>query len=257
MFIDSETGTSQLHHVGLLIQWGLRVAARPAQEEEYRKLINRYHDEPAFRAAVRETCSGLGLAILDVSEHGLVLAALESSVFTFTPSEFRSGGSPEDRLLDGLVQIAIAATVFPRARDLDESVELARPPVTVAEVEATLRGISDHFAEQQRSEADPEASAEQQGLTEAWRIYQRRLPSGGNKRQSPRSTLRIIAYSLEKLRDHGCFTLNRDSPPAWQPTRRYQVHVQQLAASRIHQEFQRIMRRAGSNAAPLAPQDDS
>jgi hypothetical protein len=78
-----------------------------------------YFDDPAFCTTVQATADGLGLLVLDVSEHCLVLAPREDSAFQFKPADFRPGTTrAEDRLLDGLVQVAIAATVFPRARDL-------------------------------------------------------------------------------------------------------------------------------------------
>jgi hypothetical protein len=105
--------------VGRLIQWGLQPLARPAQEPEYHELATMYFDDPAFCTTVQATADGLGLLVLDVSEHCLVLAPREDSAFQFKPADFRPGTTrAEDRLLDGLVQVAIAATVFPRARDL-------------------------------------------------------------------------------------------------------------------------------------------
>jgi hypothetical protein len=51
-----------------------------------------------------------------------------------------------------------------------------------------------------------------------------------------RATRRIIEYSLDRLREFGCFTqVRQGSEPAWQPTRRYQVMVQQLAGTALFQ----------------------
>ena len=57
-------------HAGRLVQWALRPLARPAQESEYRELVERYFDDGGFRVTVRELADGLGLQVLDVSEHG-------------------------------------------------------------------------------------------------------------------------------------------------------------------------------------------
>lgn len=231
--------------VGRLLQWGLRPQARPAQETGYQELIDRYFDDGSFRAAVRETAQGLGLEVLNASEHGLVLVPLEDSVFALRPADFRpSSSKAEDRMLDGLVQIAIATTVFPRARDLDEDPDLVRPPVTVGEIEAQLRGICDMLAEQARDEPDPEASDEERGLIEAWRVYQRRSEAMETKdaRKGTRTTRRIIEHGLERLREFGCFTaIRQGGEPAWQPTRRYQIMVQELAATRLYEHIRVVL----------------
>ncbi len=220
---------------GRLIQWGLRPLARPAQEAEYRELVERYYDDGSFRTTVRELADGLGLHLLDVSEHGIVLAPQGDSIFQLKPGDFRPGSSKvDDRLLDGLAQVAIAATVFPRARDLDEDADIVRPPVTVEEVEAQLRHICERLAEEARGKPDPDAADERRGLVEAWRVYLQRLESMETRdsRKAMRATRRVIEYSLDRLREFGCFTqVRQGDEQAWQPTRRYQVLVQQLAGT--------------------------
>lgn len=226
-------------HAGRLVQWGLRPLARPAQEAEYQELVERYLDDGVFRTTVRELADGLGLTVLDVSEHGLVLAPQDESIFALRPADFRPGSSKvDDRLLDGLAQIAIAATVFPRARDLDEDSDFVRAPVTVDEVEAQLRQLCDRICEEARVAPDPDASDEHRGLIEAWRVYMQRLDSMETRdaRKAMRATRRIIEFSLDRLRELGCFTqVRQGSDPAWQPTRRYQVMVQQLAGTALFQ----------------------
>ncbi|HYV19367.1 MAG TPA: hypothetical protein VFC25_10100 [Verrucomicrobiae bacterium] len=225
-------------NAGRLVQWALRPLARPAQEAEYRELVERYFDDGTFRTTVRELTDGLGLQVLDVSEHGVVLAPQDDSVFGLKPADFRSGSSKvDDRLLDGLAQIAIAATVFPRARDLDEDPDIVRAPVTVDEVEAQLRQLCERLSEEARGR-DPNSEDERRGLIEAWRVYMQRLDTieTRDSRKAMRATRRIIEYSLDRLREFGCFTqVRRGAEIAWQPTRRYQVMVQQLAGTAIFQ----------------------
>ncbi len=237
-------------HAGRFVQWGLRPLSRPAQESEYRELVERYFDDDAFRLTVREVADGLGLQVLDVTEHGIVLAPQDGSVFGLRPGEFRPGSSKvDDRLLDGLAQLAIAATVFPRARDLDEDPDIVRPPVTVDEVEAQLRHLCDRLELESRESPDPAASDEARGLVEAWRIYLRRLDTMQTRdaRKAMRATRRIIEYSLDRLREFGCFTqVRQGEDAAWQPTRRYQVMVQQLAGTKL---FELV--RAALDASPV------
>jgi hypothetical protein len=238
---------NQAFYAARLVQWGLRPQVRPLQEPEYRQLVGAYHDDSAFRAAVHGVADGLGLSVLDVGEHGIVLGVADDSAFAQRPSDFRPGQHGADmRLLDGLAQVAIATTVFPRARDLDEDPDLARPPITVAEVEAQMGRICDQLAAAAREDGDPAASDERRGLTEAWRVYRRFVTAQETKdsRQAPRSTRRIIGFALERLREFGCFVqVASVETGVWQPTRRYQVMVQRLAASQLYELVQEALAR--------------
>src|SRR5271165_1968735 len=98
---------------GRLLQWALRPRENPNQEKEYRQLLDDYLEQFDFRSLVKEIADGLGLRVLDADHRGMVLGPDPASVFAFRPAEFRAGSvSAEDRLLDGLVQLAIAASVF-------------------------------------------------------------------------------------------------------------------------------------------------
>ena len=228
----------EAYRAGRLIQFGLRVRSRPAQEPEYQELIDRFLDRGSFRALVRETARGLGLIVLDVGRHGVVLAPAEGSVFALRPADFRPGSSgADDRLLDGLVQVAIAAVVFPRARDLEEEATIARPPVTVEEVEECLRSFCERLAAESQGQPDPTVSDEAAGLREAWRVYHHRIAAmeTRDERRARRTTRRIIESNLERMRELGCFTrLEQEDEAAYQPTWRYQVLVQELAATTTH-----------------------
>ena len=133
--IMSSANDRDAFQAGRLIQWGLAPKAIPFNEPEYRELIDHYVDRPQFRALVREIAEGLGLVILEVNDRGLFLGTQDNSTFALRASDFRGGRSTaDDRLLDGLVQIAIAATIYPRQQDLDEDTLEAKPPITCAEV---------------------------------------------------------------------------------------------------------------------------
>ena len=67
----------------------------------------------------------------------MFLGTEDNSVFALKPSSFRSGQtSADDRLLDGLVQVAIVSAIYPKQRDLDEDTTDAKPPITVGDVES-------------------------------------------------------------------------------------------------------------------------
>ncbi len=228
-----------------LLQWGLQPRVKPVQHVEYLELVREYINRADFREVVEEMSDGIGLYVLDVSEHGVVLSPREDSVFLLRSADFRpSSTRAEDRLLDGLVQVTIAATVFPRSRDLEDDIERPRPPVTIDEIEDQLRGLCDSLAILHRDDPDPKSHDLNEGLDEAWRVYQNRYAAKETKdrRRSKGSTRRIIEYGLDKLKDFGCFVECKvEKKRAWQPTRRYNVLVQELAASRLFSQVKRVL----------------
>ncbi|NVJ14322.1 hypothetical protein [Myxococcus sp. AM010] len=106
------------------------------------------------------------------------------------------------------------------------------------EVETQLRQLCERLSEEARSAPDPSADDERRGLIEAWRVYMQRLDTVETRdsRKAMRATRRLIEYALERLREFGCFTqVRQGSETTWQPTRRYQVMVQQLAGTALFQ----------------------
>lgn len=240
----------QVYNAGRLLQWGLRPSSRPVQEQEYRELVARYLDHPDFRAVVKEVATGLGLTVLDVGELGMVLAPTENSVFATRPSDLLNRTRAEDRLLDGLVQVAIAATVFPRAQDIEETALTARPPVTIDEIEESIRGLCKQLEDESRNRPDPTADEAVAGLYEAWRVYNKRSPTRDtpDNRQAARATRRIIEANLEALREWGCFTSSEQGGVArFQSTWRYQVLVKELAASTLHEKVRQLLAKEGES----------
>lgn len=237
---------SDAYLTGRLIQWALRPRAIPFNEPEYHRLVERYHERSEFRQMVREVAEGLGLRILHAGEHGLFLGTRDESPFALKPSSFRPGQtSAEDRLLDGLVQVAIAAAVFPRQRDLEQDVTEARPPLTAIEVDESLRRVVE-ACKRAAPEADPETAEVDRGLHEAWRVYDSRpaVHQTTDGRRSSRSTQGLIERHLEHLVEHGCFTpVPRSEPKAYRPTMRYQVLVKELAAQKLHRRVRELLQK--------------
>jgi hypothetical protein len=229
---------------GRLIQWALRVKAIPFNEPEYRELVDRYIDQPSFRASVRQFADGLGLIILDANDRGLFLGTQDESVFALKPSEFRGRGSAEDRLLDGLVQLAIAATIYPRQQDLDEDSITAKPPITCKEVDETLRNMCAEYKRRAGDHPDIARDDIDQGLQEAWRVYESR-PGVRTTQQgslSQNSTQGLIRKHLQQLAEHGCFIpIEQGETELFRPTLRYQIQVRELGASKLYTRIRQTM----------------
>ena len=245
----NRTENDDAYLAGRLIQWGLQAKAVPFNHEEYRELIDRYIDRPSFRSLVRQICEGLGLRVLDGNDRGLFLGTQDDSVFALKPSEFRgsSGSSAEDRLLDGLVQVAIAATIYPRHQDLEEDSIEAKPPITVSEVDENLRMICSEYKRRAADEPDVDRDAIDRGLQEAWRVYESRpgVKTTQTGKLSPNSTQGVIRRHLQQLVDHGCFVVSRRGDTAlYRPTLRYQIQVKELAATRLYHFLQMLLDKA-------------
>jgi hypothetical protein len=227
-----------LFYAGRLIQWALRPEASPNQSDEYNDLIERYLDRLDFREIVDKIADGLGLVVLPDVRYGqsVVLAPKPDSVFLMRMSDYRSSANykADDRLLDGLIHVAVAATVYPCAADLIR--DSWRGAVTIDEIETTLREISERLEENSRDNPDPIDGAE--GLYEAWRVYKKRPPVRETKdgRSAVGTTRRMIEEAFEDLCRQRCF---KKIGETYQPLWRYQVLMQEFAASRLYQAIQR------------------
>lgn len=230
---------------GRLLQFGLRPKAIPFNEPEYKELVDRFIDQPQFRSMVREIADGLGLIVLDVNNRGLFLGTLTESAFALKPSSFRAGRvSSDDRLLDGLIQIAIAATIYPRQQDLDERTIEAKPPITCQEVDEVLRKLCIEYKQRQTEDPDAVTTDAQRGLQEAWRVYESR-PAVRTTNQgglAMNSTQGLIRRHLQELADHGCFVaIGQDAEEKFRPTLRYQILVKELASTELYRHMQSLL----------------
>lgn len=229
-----------LYLAGRLIQWALRPEANPNQNEEYNNLIELYLDRFDFREIVDNIANGLGLLILPDVRFGqsVVLAPKPDSAFLMKMSNYRPSSryTADDRLLDGLIHIAIAAIVYPRAADLIG--DSWRKPITVNEIETTLREIAEQIEGNNRDNPDPIEGAE--GLYEAWRVYKNRpsIKEGKDGRSIAGTTRRMIEEAFEDLCRQRCF---KKIGETYQPLWRYQVLIQEFAASRLYQAIQQAI----------------
>lgn len=110
-----------VRHAAELVSFGLRPGARPTDGNPYGLLLHRYHTEAAFRDTVDVLASGFGLSVLGTTPRtGIVVTTQPGSVFAIRTSDLRSTGmSQDDKLVAGLITLAIAAYAFPHPRDLD------------------------------------------------------------------------------------------------------------------------------------------
>ncbi|WP_282776785.1 MULTISPECIES: hypothetical protein [unclassified Nocardia] len=234
-------GQRDLADVGVLIGCALRPKLRPTADSDYRLLLGRYRADTEFRNAVDSVLEGLDARVLSDSDFGLVLGVRRESVFAYRLSDLPNVGSVSDRLLVGLVSVAVAAHAFPTPADFDDD---RIRWVSVGEIERFLREICDRF------KRSPEHTpADDDALDEAWRIYDRLSPGykadrgKGRARRSPASSTYWVAHVLGWMVDQG---LARPAPArgteTFQLLERFRVQAGDLAGNATYEVLASIRR---------------
>ncbi len=228
--------TEMLFDAGRLIQWALQPRVHPVTKVEYQQLLDRYRDQVPFRECVQAICAGLGIEISAVGPMGMVLTATDDSIFAMTSTDYRRSGSADDRLIDGLILVAILATMYPRAQDLEEDAQVVRPPITVEDVEKTLRTICEQLEAASQHQPDPSVQDLAAGLIEAWQAYRDRVATkiASNGRAGTGTTLQMINRAFDMLERQACVTTSvRDGKKGYRPTWKYQVMVREASVARL------------------------
>jgi hypothetical protein len=219
-----------LADVGVLIGCALRPKMRPGADSDYRTLLGRYRADVEFRNAVDSVLDGLDAQVLSDSDLGLVLGVRRESVFAYHVSDLPNVNGVSERLLVGLVSVAVAAYAFPTPADFDD--DRVRW-VSVDEVERFVRDMCD------RLKRTPEqASREEESFEEAWRTYDRLSPGykadkgKGKGRRSPASSTYWVAHVLSWMVDQG---LARPAPArgleVFQLLERFRIQAGELAGN--------------------------
>ncbi|WP_413812690.1 hypothetical protein [Streptomyces sp. OE57] len=195
------SASEDLQDAAELVRYGCRPQQRPLADARYRDLLQRYRMEKAFRDQVEAIAQGLGVEVIAAHpQEGLVLHAHDGGLFTYRlKDDLRR--SAEQRLMLGLVHIAIAARVYPTEHDLeDESVKR----VGVGEVDEFLRHLVEQLREASKGEDGlpvPDAAVDA-----VWRLYAKRpagRPTAGGRTVTHRSTQGVIREVLEWLVHQG------------------------------------------------------
>jgi hypothetical protein len=230
-----------------LIGFGLRPRLRPAKEQGYRDLVTRYRTEPDFRLLVERTGRGLGLRVLGAAaDTGLALAAASGSVFETRMEDyvrFSKQRGESEKLLHGIIHLAIAALAFPRPDDLANNEYVGR--VSAESVDRAVRDACDRLREKAaESDASGDAPTNTPELDKVWAAYARRPEASRTKdgRLALNSTKGMITRALAFLTDQGLLTLvgaaDADGSGAWyRTTQRYQLQVRELAGTAAFEEL--------------------
>lgn len=230
-----------LADVGVLIGCALRPKMRPGAESDYRALLGRYRADAEFRNAVDSVLDGLDAQVLSDSDLGLVLGVRRESVFAYRVSDLPNVGGVSERLLVGLVSVAVAAYAFPTPADFDD--DRVRW-VSVDEIERFVRDMCD------RLKRTPERTVrEEESFDEAWRTFDRLSPGykadrgRGKARRSPASSTYWVAHVLTWLTDQGLArSAPARGPEAFQLLERFRIQAGELAGNATYDLLAAIRR---------------
>ncbi|MEU1016112.1 hypothetical protein [Streptomyces sp. NPDC005898] len=226
-----------------LISFGMRPRQRPAKDRTYRDLVVKYRTESAFRELVERTARGLGLKILGATEDiGVALAALPNSVFETKIEDYVRGARQRgegERLLHGIIHLAVAALAFPRPDDLANDGYTGR--VSAEAVDRAVRDTCDRLRERaDATEGGVDTPTDTPELEKVWISYARRPEAALTKdgRLAMNSTKGMITRALNFLTDQGFLAVAGAGEDGWyRTTPRYQLQVRELAATSAFDEL--------------------
>jgi hypothetical protein len=197
--------SNHAYDAGRLLGFALR-SQNPMTSKEYAELLRRYDEDSTLRIGVDGICDGLGMRILYAGQFGLIVTPSDASPFRMTADNYKSGMAPEERILNGLIQVAIAAYSFPRAETLAQDHDVQPAPLTAQKLAEYLRGFAE--AEQRRA-ADASPDHVESEERRVWRqvlalALTKETASG---RESSRSLTGMCRYGLEYLAGQGLMRL--------------------------------------------------
>ncbi len=226
-----------------LVGYATRPRLLPARDEDYHALCVRYRDESDFAVAVHQVADGLGLELLDVSTRvGIIVGPREESPFALTLSrDYTPSKSAEERLLHGLIHLALASFCFPRAADLQETDEVVR--VSARQLDRYLRDLCEVIGGERE---DVEPPVELPELEPAYRAYERRAQVGStpDDRRKYTATVPMCERALEWLCEQGLArkgTVDEQDGQLFQIGSRYRTLVRDFAGHVLFEEIRDLI----------------
>jgi hypothetical protein len=225
-----------------LLSFGLARAARPVDGSDYRNLLDRYRTDIRFKDIVDAIADGFGLEVLGTPRTGLVLAPDPSGPFATRLTDLKAMDGQE-KLVFGLILLALAAYAYPNEVDLDD------PDTKLIDV-VKLDGFIRSAITELTSIDAPDGSAGERARAAA-EVYAD-LPSLIQTRTGRRATgctLRAIEVVCGWLVEQGAAREAKAfGPDTYQLTDRFRLLVADSAGSAALEVLQQTRRASGANA---------
>jgi hypothetical protein len=226
-----------------LVSYASRPRLLPARDPNYHELCVRYRDDSTFALAVREVADGLGLELLDVSTRvGIIVGAREESPFAMRLSrDYAPSKTAEERMLHGLIHLALAAFCFPRAADLQETEQVVR--ISARDLDRYLRDLCEVIGHERD---DVEPPIELPELEPAYRAYARRAQVGAttDDRRKYTATVPMCERALEWLSEQGLARkgpVSEEEGQIYQIGSRYRTLVRDFAGHALFEEIRGLL----------------
>jgi hypothetical protein len=224
-----------------LIAFGLGRTHRPVDGSEYRALLDRYRTDLRFKDIVDAIAQGLGLEILGTPRSGLVLAPEPTGPFATRLTDLKPGMTAEDKLVFGLVLLALAAWAYPNDVDLDDP---EAKIIDVVKIDEFIRAAISDLLQVDGADGSIGERARTAAATYADLPSLRTTATG---RRAAGCTLRHIDMVCDWLVEHGAaWEAKSLGPDSFQLTDRFRMLVGDSAGS-IAFEVLRTVRREQVN----------
>lgn len=219
------------HDAGKLIAFALRPRQTPWTSTEYAELLRRYEEDPQFRSIVDGVTEGLGMRIVDATRNGFFLTATEGSPFRLAADDYKQNMSAQERVLHGVIQVAIAAFSFPKADVLDQDDTVAPAHITPTKLAEYIRKFAEANAASSPDEVNADDSAERRAWREALARALTMETSGG--KESARSLTGMCRHALDFLEIQGLMRKLDEENAVYQGTTAYRIRLKYHAAHEL------------------------
>ncbi|MFJ3977868.1 hypothetical protein [Streptomyces sp. NPDC090021] len=248
--------TEQISDAARLVRYACHPRRKPLGDGDYHELVERYRATPVFREVVDAIAEGMSLHVITAhSEEGLRVWAVPGGLFAFKladlPAKMRD---PKDRMVYGLIHVAIAAHAYPTAADLEEET-IKR--VSVKEIDAFVRHLVHRLREEAQDDAGllPAAAAAQA----AWNSYDalppHRLGRGGGL--APSSSFGRIKSVLDWLVGQGFAQKAKAlGPLEYRLLNSFRLQVAGAAALPAFQKITDVRRQQIADTHPTTAEDN-
>jgi hypothetical protein len=228
---------------GRLFHYAFNIRERPGvQNQEYSQLIEAYVNQPEVRVIFDSFADACFLDVLEVSVAGVFLAPKlggrrQSSAFCFRLADYKTFDGPQDRVLHGIIQLAIASFVFPSSERLEDPIDSLGAPVRVAQLVEHIDRLLEQF--KQASTRLASENPDEDPVWQQLRMLVKEMPTETG-RQARHTLTRHVQTACNVLEREGFFRKQEarpGDPEKYIPLPQYRVHVRHLADHRRLYDF--------------------
>lgn len=217
-----------------LVSFALKAPVLPTDDAEYAELIREFMSDASAMQMLERIARGLQLRVLELNVRaGLVLGTSNESPFELRRVDYHARMSASDRIVQGLLHLAIAAWCFPRAEDLGEADDVVPARLTINGLVEYIHGLCEELkGPEEKNIALPSAE-----LRTAWQhvLALGKYADSADGRSSFVTLAGKVRYALNFLTRHGL--LKRDiagGRETWLARPAFRIHVRELAS---HEAF--------------------